>query len=45
MTDEAAQPAEARRAGRARPHLGSSGRIKRAADFLNLDSDTRVRLL
>src|ERR1700751_1764617 len=45
MTDEAAQPARARRAGRARPRLDSSERIKRITDLANLDPDTRVRML
>jgi phage terminase large subunit-like protein len=45
MTDEAAQPPRARRAGRVRPRLGSSGRIKRITDLANLDLDTRVRML
>jgi hypothetical protein len=45
MTDEAAQPARARRAGRARPRPVASERIKRASDLLNLDLSTRVRLL
>jgi phage terminase large subunit-like protein len=45
MTGEAARPAGARRAGLARPRLGSDGRIKQASDFVNLKRDTRVRLL
>jgi phage terminase large subunit-like protein len=45
MTDEAAQPARARGARRARPRLGSSGRIKRIRDLANLNLDTRLQML
>jgi phage terminase large subunit-like protein len=45
MTAEEAQPAQARPAGRVRPDLASSARIKRASDLLRLDLDTRVQLL
>ena len=43
MTGEAAEPAQARRAGRPRP--GASGRIKRASDLLGLDPGARARVL
>jgi len=45
MTEEAAQPAQAVRAGRARPRPVPGGRIKRASDLLELDLDTRVQML
>jgi hypothetical protein len=44
MIDEAAEPVRARRARPARPRPGSSERIKRAADLVDLNLDTRVRL-
>ncbi len=45
MMDDAAEPARARRARPARPRPGSSERIRRAADLVDLNLDTRVRLL
>ena len=45
MMDEAAEPARAQRARPARPRPGSSERIRRAADLVDLNLDTRVRLL
>jgi phage terminase large subunit-like protein len=45
MTGEPAQPGRARRTERARPGRVPSGLIKRASDFLNLELDTRVRLM
>src|SRR6202046_848357 len=44
MTAEPAQPARARRTGRARPRLVSGGRIRSVSDFLKLELDTRVRM-
>ncbi len=45
MMDDAAEPALARRARHARPRPGLSERITRAADLVDLNLDTRVRLL
>ncbi|MGC2784229.1 MAG: terminase family protein [Roseiarcus sp.] len=45
MMDDAAEPARARRARPARPRPGLSERIRRAADLVDLNLDTRVRLL
>ena len=45
MTEEAAEPAPARRARPARAHPDSSERIKRLADLVDLNLDTRVQLL
>src|SRR5271155_672726 len=45
MTGEPAQPVRDRRTGRSHPRPVPSGRIKRASDFLNLELDTRVRLM
>jgi phage terminase large subunit-like protein len=45
MTGEPAQPGRARRTGSARARLVPGDRIKRASDLLNLNLDTRVRLL
>src|SRR6202046_3831596 len=45
MNDEPAQAARARRIGHARPRLASGGRIRSVSDFLDLEVDTRVRML
>ena len=45
MKDEATEPGRARRARPARPRPGPSERIKRAANLVDLNLDTRVRLL
>jgi phage terminase large subunit-like protein len=45
MTSEAEQSGRARRARRAPAPLDTGGRIKSASDFLNLELDTRVRLM
>src|ERR1700752_2612402 len=45
MIDETAEPTRARRARPARPSPGSSERVKRIADLVNLNLNTRVGLL
>src|SRR6202789_4431105 len=44
MTADPAQPARARRSGRAHPRPVTGSRVKRASDFLKLELDTRVRM-
>ena len=45
MTSEAGQSGRARRVRRTPAPLDTGGRIKSASDFLNLELDTRVRLM
>jgi phage terminase large subunit-like protein len=45
MTGETGHPARTRRAGCAPARLDPGGRIKSASDFLDLELDTRVRLM
>ena len=45
MTGEPAQPARAQRARHAPPGFDTGGRIRNLSDFMNLELDTRVRML